>query len=73
MEIGDAIRKIRNEKGLSQEKVALDAGLSRRYIYMIESGKNNPTFETLQKLSKVLNVRTSEIVKLTEEGDHSNR
>jgi transcriptional regulator with XRE-family HTH domain len=66
MHIGEAIKKIRKEQKVSQEKLALDAELSRRYIYLLESGKSSPTFDTLEKIADVLNVKVSEIVSLTE-------
>lgn len=59
---GDALREIRKEKGISQEQLALDSGLDRTYVSLIERGVQSPTLRTVLKLSKVLGVKSSEIV-----------
>jgi len=49
------IRKLREKKGLSQEKLARLADVANNTIIKIESGENqNPTLETLQKIAKAL-------------------
>lgn len=55
--IADKIRKIRLEKGLTQEKLALEAGVNRAYIGYIETGKRKPSVETLEKIAKSLHVK----------------
>ncbi|MFH1407514.1 MAG: helix-turn-helix transcriptional regulator [Patescibacteria group bacterium] len=52
--LGQKIRKIRENKGLSQEKVALEANLNRAYIGYIERGERNPSIKTVSKIAKVL-------------------
>lgn len=59
--IGQKIRKLRIEKGITQEKLALDAGLNRAYIGFIERGERNPSTETLSKIAKSLNVKLYEV------------
>ena len=61
--IGRRIRQIRIEKGLTQEKLALDAGLNRAYIGYIERGERNPSTETLAKIAKVLKVPLKDFFK----------
>ena len=39
--VGARIRELRNDRGLSQEKLALAAGLDRTYIASVENGKRN--------------------------------
>lgn len=46
----------REKRGLSQEALALEAGLSRSAIWKIESGNVSPTLETLEKIAKALNM-----------------
>lgn len=61
--IGSNIKKIRAEKGYSLEKVARLADLSLNTIVKIESGVNqNPTFETLQKIAKALEVKMDDLI-----------
>ncbi len=62
--IGSNIKKIRAEKGYSLERVARLADLSLNTIVKIESGVNqNPTFETLQKITKALEVKMDDLIK----------
>jgi len=61
--ISSNIKKIRAEKGYSLEKVARLADLSLNTIVKIENGVNqNPTFETLQKIAKALNVKMDDLI-----------
>ncbi|OGQ23543.1 MAG: hypothetical protein A3I05_08770 [Deltaproteobacteria bacterium RIFCSPLOWO2_02_FULL_44_10] len=51
------IKKIRSEKGFTQEKLAQLAGLSVGHVIRLESRrKTNPTMETLKKISKALGI-----------------
>jgi len=54
--IGFNIRQIREDKGLSQEKLAALAGLHRAYIGQIERGEKNIGLKNLEKIAKALNV-----------------
>ena len=48
--IADAIRRVRNAKGLTQEQLAAKAGLDPRSVQKIESGSTNVLFTTLVRL-----------------------
>lgn len=61
--VGGRIQKIRLEKGLTQEKLALDADLNRAYIGYIERGERNPSTETLSKIAKALGVKLDDLFK----------
>jgi transcriptional regulator with XRE-family HTH domain len=60
---GEALRRIRERKELSQEQLALDAGLDRTYISLVERGVRSPTVRTVVKLAQVLNVAPSLIIR----------
>jgi len=60
-QIGRKVRQTRLKKGMSQEKLALEAGLNRAYIGYIERGERNPSTETLSKIAKALKVKLYEI------------
>jgi transcriptional regulator with XRE-family HTH domain len=47
---------------MSQEKLALDAGLERVFISWIETGKKQATFQTMLKLASALNCSAAELV-----------
>ena len=62
--IADNLKKLRSKKGYSLEKVARLADLSLNTVVKVENGVNkNPTFETLTKLSKALDVGVDNLIK----------
>lgn len=62
--IQKTLRKLRETKGLSQEKLARLADVANNTIIKIEAGKNqNPTLDTLKKISKALDVSVDELIK----------
>lgn len=54
--LGTNVRRLREEKGWSQEDYADRAGIHRTYVSDIERGKRNPTVTVVEKLAKPLNV-----------------
>jgi len=61
-EVGLNIRKIREDKGLSQEKLAALADLHRTYIGQIERGEKNIGLKNLEKIAKALNVNVKDLL-----------
>ena len=59
---GDALREIRKERSVSQEQLALDSGLDRTYVSLIERGVQSPTIRSVVKLANVLGVKPSELI-----------
>lgn len=59
--LGLAIIKLRKEKGLSQEKFALEADVDRRYMSDLENGKRNPSLEIIEKIANRLEISISEL------------
>lgn len=57
---GTALRQLRTERGLSQERLALDSRLDRTYVSGIERGERNPSLANLLKLAATLDVPFSE-------------
>ena len=55
-EVGFNIRRIREERGLSQEELAALAGLHRAYVGQIERGEKNIGLKNLEKIAKALEV-----------------
>ena len=57
------LRKLRKQKGLSQDRLAKLADIANNTISKIEQGENiNPTLDTLKKLSKALDVSIEKLV-----------
>lgn len=55
-DIGNRIKEIRSEKGISQEKLALKAELDRTYVAGVENGKRNPSIKSLEKIINALDM-----------------
>ena len=58
----EAVRQVRKQKGLSQEKLAELAKVDAKTIVQIESGKRNPTLKSLQKIAKALDVNLKDLI-----------
>jgi len=65
--LGESVRAIRLRARLSQEALHARAGLHRNYIGAIERGEINPTYRVLLALAGGLDVRVSDLIRLTEE------
>jgi transcriptional regulator with XRE-family HTH domain len=60
--VGRNVRRIRQKKGLTQEKFAELSGFSQQYISSLEQGRRNPTVLTLYELATTLGVSHVELV-----------
>jgi len=58
------LKRIRAQQGISQETLALKAGVERAYIGLLERKKNSPTIDMVEKLAKVLKVRPDELLRV---------
>lgn len=54
--VGVNVRRLREEKGWSQEELAFDTGMHRTYISGIERGVRNPTITVVEKIARKLEV-----------------
>jgi XRE family transcriptional regulator, regulator of sulfur utilization len=59
---GEAVRKCRLQAGISQEKLAELADLSRDYISLIELGKVTPSIAVALKLAAALNTAVGDLI-----------
>jgi transcriptional regulator with XRE-family HTH domain len=56
-QVGLNVKRIRSERGWSQEKLGFESGLDRTYISGIERGARNPTVRVLKEIADALGVR----------------
>jgi len=54
--LGRNVRRLRNEKGWSQERLAFESEIHRTYVSDIERAKRNATATMIEKLAKPLGV-----------------
>jgi len=71
--LGRAIRELRTERGLSQEAVALDAGIQPSWLSHIEAGRRNPSWSTVQRIAAALGVRVSDVALRAEKIEDDSR
>ena len=68
--LSDAFRQVvtnrRRDAGLSQEALALRAGLHRTYIGMIERGQRNPTLDSAKAIGNALDVQLATLIREAE-------
>jgi len=50
------LRKFRVRRGISQENLAVDAGIDRTYVSRLERGLENPTVHVLDKIARALDM-----------------
>ncbi|MDY4559721.1 MAG: helix-turn-helix transcriptional regulator [Eubacteriales bacterium] len=58
--VGKRVRELRNSIGISQEELAVLAGLDRTYITSVECGKRNISIVNIEKLANALQVSLKE-------------
>ena len=63
---GLVLRGLRKGRGLSQEALALEAGIQRNYVSLIERGVNQPTITIIFKLAAALEMKPSQVIELVE-------
>lgn len=69
-DVGNRIKSLRKKKGLSQEKLALKAGIDRTYLAGIEAGKRNATIISLEKIVIALEISMKEFFDFDENVDY---
>jgi transcriptional regulator with XRE-family HTH domain len=54
---GRRVRELRKKRGLSQERLGLEAGLDRSYMGGVERGERNVSLVNVEKIAKALRVK----------------
>ena len=60
---GKNVRRLRESKGWSQDKLSEESGLHRTYISGIERGIRNPTIEIVREIALALKVKPEQLFK----------
>ena len=67
IKLGRAIVLLRREKCISQENLALEAGIDRKYMSDIENGKRNISLDIIERIANQFEMPISELMKRAEE------
>lgn len=60
--LGENLKRIREQKGISQVDISKSLGVSRGFVSNVENGKTNPTLATITKLAKAVGVSAVELL-----------
>lgn len=71
--VGSNVRKLRKERGLTQEQLALEAGIDLTYVGGIERGRRNPSVNVLASIASVLGTEPSELLRPANDIAHNQR
>ena len=61
-QFGANLKKVRIEKNMTQGDIVRATGIDRSYVSALESGKQNPTLTTIEKIAKALGVSDLQII-----------
>ena len=64
--VGQTIKALRAEKGVSQEVLSGLAGIGRSHLSMIETGQKTANLETIWKIAAAFNMNPSELIRRAE-------
>ena len=63
---GKVLREVRKKRGISQESLALQSGLDRTFISLLERDLRQPTLSSIFQIAKALGIAPSELIKMVE-------
>ena len=67
----DVLRRLRDGKELSQQKLATESGLGRTYISLLERGLRRPSLATIFRLAQSLGISPAELVQAVDDKLHN--
>jgi transcriptional regulator with XRE-family HTH domain len=68
--LGSALRQLRERKGLTQEALAHEAGITTGSLSLIERGQRNPSWGTVSRIAAALGSSMGEVGKLADKLGH---
>jgi transcriptional regulator with XRE-family HTH domain len=65
---GELVRRLRQEKGYSQEEFSFRVGLHQTYVSSVERGERNVTIQTADRIAKALGTTLADLFGELEQG-----
>lgn len=65
---GQEVKKIRAERGLSQEELSFQADIHTSYVSQLERGKKSPSLRTILQIARALDTSATELMRAVEDG-----
>lgn len=65
---GELVRRLRQERGFSQEEFSFRVGLHQTYVSSIERGERNVTIQTAQRIARALDTSLAGMFEELERG-----
>lgn len=60
--LGERVRRLRKESGLTMEQLADKANLTRMHVYRIEKARSEPSLIVLRRIAKILRVKLRDLI-----------
>lgn len=70
-EFGELVRRLRQEKGYSQEEFSFRVGLHQTYVSSVERGERNVTIQTADRIAKALGTTLADLFEQLEQNSAS--
>ncbi len=71
--LGKQLQRVRTSRGLTQEQLAVNVGLSRTFVTRLELGQYDPTLSTLVRLARALRVSVTDLLSESMSGNCGGR
>jgi transcriptional regulator with XRE-family HTH domain len=73
MKLGEELKRARETAGMTQEQVAIVAGIDRAHLSLLEIDHKSPTVDTLVRICRALGVPASEILSRVERSEEATK
>lgn len=64
MKLGEKIKQLRKNKGISQEELAIMLKINRNYLSRIETGKSEPTSTILKHIAEIFKIDLNSLLEI---------
>ena len=67
MALAKILKRLRRERNISQEQLAVKSSINRSYVSQIERGLGNPTLSVMLRIAQALDITFAELASLIEQ------